>query len=550
MGPMPAMGPLVRPSMGPPVRLAVAHEPSTGLRAIGRGRSPVRRPHARSPGVKASHVSKTLALSLVRDGRLPLYRQVEAQVRAAIEDGRLRPDTRLPGIRSLAADLGVARVTVATAYEQLAADGYLVGRVGSGTRVAHDHPASSEWPRPRWTPAPGDARPAGPAPLPARSSAARAPAGRLPVVRFDLRPGAIVRAGVPGGFPTAAWESRLRAAWREIAGSEVEPVREPVASLRAALSGALDAARGTRSDARRVVVGRGPRVLIAALVAALDRERRSDRLPVLGFLPPCDPGWVETARRAGAATLAIDPARAPLHAAAGVVLVEDDRPALLRLGGPASPALQGGLGIGRVTLVGAIDPLIVPGTSLAWMIVPGSIAEAVAAEVEALDGTPDPLAALALADWIADGGLDRRCRRLRHALLERRAGVVAALREELGRAVEIEPQDHRPVVTVRLALAAPVRAALERAALRHGVAIAALDEEGRLLLGIAGLDGDQLVEAIRRVGRALDRLDPDLRAADRDGGADLASVVRQPERGRLGTFGRALAGRRGPAARP
>ena len=512
-------------------------------------------------------MSKTIALSLVRDGPFPLYRQVEAQVRAAIEDGRLPPGTRLPGIRSLAADHGVARVTIATAYEQLAADGYLIGRVGSGTRVAHDHPASGEWPRPRWTSTTGELRHAHPGESSVGSVPSRVERSRAAVARFDLRPDALDRVRIPGGFPTGAWESRLRAAWREIAERPADPAREPVAALRASLSAALDAARGTRSDARRVVVGHGSRVLVAALVAALDRERRSDRLPVLGFLPPADPGWVETARRAGAATLGIDPSRAPLHAAAGVVLVEDDRPALLRLGGPAQPAIQGSLGIGRVVLIGSIDPMVVPGTSLAWIVVPGSIAEEVAAEVEALDGTPDPLAALALADWIADGGLDRRCRRLRHALLERRAAAVSALRDELGEVAMIEPPDHRPVVAVRLAVRAHVRAGLERAALRQGVAIATPDDEGRLALGLATLEPAQLVDAIRRIGRAIDRLDPELRSADRGdpasnvdqerllagpfaGQAAPGPVLRQPERGRLETFGRVLAGRGGPAARP
>src|SRR5690348_9087275 len=65
-----------------------------------------------------------------------LTRQIYTQLRAAILDGRLRAGDRLPPSRDLARDLGVARLTVATAYEWLGAEGYVYGRVGAGTFVA------------------------------------------------------------------------------------------------------------------------------------------------------------------------------------------------------------------------------------------------------------------------------------------------------------------------------------------------------------------------------------------------------------------------------
>nr|SBO97636.1 Transcriptional regulator, GntR family domain / Aspartate aminotransferase [Nonomuraea gerenzanensis] len=57
-------------------------------------------------------------------------------LREAVRDGRLTAGTRLPPYRSLAADLGLARNTVADAYAELVAEGWLVARQGSGTRVA------------------------------------------------------------------------------------------------------------------------------------------------------------------------------------------------------------------------------------------------------------------------------------------------------------------------------------------------------------------------------------------------------------------------------
>src|SRR5271165_6464243 len=61
---------------------------------------------------------------------------LESALRGAVRDGRLRPGTRLPSSRVLAADLGVARNTVAEVYSQLVAEGWLTAQTGSGTSVA------------------------------------------------------------------------------------------------------------------------------------------------------------------------------------------------------------------------------------------------------------------------------------------------------------------------------------------------------------------------------------------------------------------------------
>ena len=77
-----------------------------------------------------------LLLSLDRcDGR-PLGHLLQDQLRAAVRDGRLRAGERLPSTRRLAEELGVSRGMVVACYEQLVAEGYLVGSAGSGTRVA------------------------------------------------------------------------------------------------------------------------------------------------------------------------------------------------------------------------------------------------------------------------------------------------------------------------------------------------------------------------------------------------------------------------------
>src|SRR6185437_11341459 len=70
------------------------------------------------------------------DPAAPRRAQLEAGLRESVRSGRLRPGVRLPSSRALGAELGVSRRLVVEAYEQLAAEGYLVAGRGSGTRVA------------------------------------------------------------------------------------------------------------------------------------------------------------------------------------------------------------------------------------------------------------------------------------------------------------------------------------------------------------------------------------------------------------------------------
>ncbi|WP_243866629.1 PLP-dependent aminotransferase family protein [Actinophytocola oryzae] len=69
-------------------------------------------------------------------GRGPLYVLLATRMRTLIDDGELPPGSRLPPDRVLASALAVGRTTVVAAYDQLAVEGRIVRRQGSGTRVA------------------------------------------------------------------------------------------------------------------------------------------------------------------------------------------------------------------------------------------------------------------------------------------------------------------------------------------------------------------------------------------------------------------------------
>lgn len=68
--------------------------------------------------------------ALIEPGSRTAREQLITALRDGIRSGRLSTDTRLPPSRTLAADLGLARNTVAEAYAELVAEGWLASRQG------------------------------------------------------------------------------------------------------------------------------------------------------------------------------------------------------------------------------------------------------------------------------------------------------------------------------------------------------------------------------------------------------------------------------------
>src|SRR5688572_19106046 len=75
-----------------------------------------------------------------RDSGASYYRQIYDGYRDAILSGRLRPGERLPSTRALATELGISRLPVVVAFEQLLHEGYVEGKGGSGTYVKDSIP--------------------------------------------------------------------------------------------------------------------------------------------------------------------------------------------------------------------------------------------------------------------------------------------------------------------------------------------------------------------------------------------------------------------------
>jgi GntR family transcriptional regulator/MocR family aminotransferase len=360
---------------------------------------------------------------------------LETALRDAVRTGRLVPGTRLPSSRALATDLGVARNTVAEAYGQLVAEGWLTAARGSSTRVA------------------------GRAAVPPDEPVAATEPPRTP--RYDLRPGS----PDVSGFPRSAW---LAAARRALLGAPSEafgygdPRGHP--ELRHALADYLSRARGVRASADRIVVcsgyaqglalvcqvlrARGAATL-AAEAYSLPGHRAAARAAGLKLtLMPVDAHGAVVHEAVAADAILCTPAHQfPLGAAlapprrtravewareSGGVVIEDDYDGEFRYDRQPVGAVQA-LAPEHVIYAGSASKSLAPAFRLGWLVLPAHLAGDVAAAKELADGQGARLDQLVLAEFISSGGYDRHVRRSRLAYRRRRDHLVAALHREVPR---------------------------------------------------------------------------------------------------------------------
>jgi GntR family transcriptional regulator / MocR family aminotransferase len=399
---------------------------------------------------------------------------LEATLRDAVRDGRLHAGARLPPSRALAADLGIARNSVAEAYGQLVAEGWLTARTGSGTWVAPHRLR----------------RPPGPAAGRAESA----------VPRYDLR------AGVPdlAAFPRRAWLAAARAALNA-APDHVLGYPDPrgLPPLRAALASYLARARGVSVTADRIVVCSGfahglaliCQVLQARGGTAVAVEQygpqahraivRAHGLRCLA-LPVDGDGAVPRALGRAAAAVLTPAHQFPLGVtlaprrrrdfiewatASGGLVIEDDYDGEFRYDRQPVGAMQA-LAPDHVVYAGTASKSLAPGLRLGWLAVPAPLLDEVVAAKEAAGAHASGLDQLTMARLLASGGYDRQIRHARLAYRRRRDRLAATvLRHAPG--VEVTGIAAGLHAVLRLA-AGGSEAGLVSGAAAHGLAVEGL----------------------------------------------------------------------------
>ncbi|MFE1233637.1 PLP-dependent aminotransferase family protein [Streptomyces sp. NPDC058745] len=398
-------------------------------------------------------------------------------LREAVRSGRLAPGVRLPPYRSLAADLGLARNTVADAYAELVAEGWLTSRQGSGTRVAARAASAEREPGS----SPGGPAADGPAPLP-----------------YDLVQGR----PDPARFPRAAWLASARRALTA-APHEVFGIGDPQGrvELRRALAGYLARVRGVRTTAERIVVcaGAAHALRLLARVAggtpwaveayglpfhrALLAEAGVRTVPVA-----VDEDGARVSRLPrGVGAVLLTPAHqfptgGPLHAErrsavvewarkTGGLVLEDDYDGEFRYDRGPVGALQD-LDPDRTVLIGSVSKSLSPALRIGWIVLPPALVPGVLAAKGEREPYTSATDQLTLADLVESGAYDRHVRLMRRHHRGRRDRLVAVLAARVPRvrvtgiAAGLHAVVELPPGTERAAVAA---------AARHGVAVEGLD---------------------------------------------------------------------------
>jgi GntR family transcriptional regulator/MocR family aminotransferase len=459
--------------------------------------------------------------------RDPLHRQLYEALRAAIVSGRLPAGSRLPSSRELAADAGVSRVTVAVAFDQLGAEGYVEARPGSGTYVCAGLPDDALHARRR-----GDgAR--------ARQTTATALAARIatppPPARITTEPmeaagTSAFRTGLPALdlFPVALWSRIVARRWRSVEGEEAErllgygyPLGYP--PLRRAIADYVTLSRGVRCEPSQVIVTSGAQQALDLAARVLLRPGETAWLEDPSYF-----GAREAFEAAGAGIInvpvdeegmdpaageALDPrARlayvSPSHqhplgvtmsmrrrlalldwaARAGAWVLEDDYDSEFRYVGRPLASLQG-LDVeriaaarapndgGRVLYAGTFSKTLFPSLRVGYLIVPPRLVDAFAVAKTATDRHTATFEQAVLTEFVEDGHFARHVRRMRLVYAARQATLLSAAETHLSRWIDLRPASAgmHLVGWLRDTLPSGVTdKALSEAALAQGVIVPAL----------------------------------------------------------------------------
>jgi GntR family transcriptional regulator / MocR family aminotransferase len=454
------------------------------------------------------------------------------ELRRAILDRRLPPGTRLPATRELAVQYGISRGTVVTVFEQLQAEGYLIGRVGAGTRINErlsQDLLKKQAPQPRVRKLPG----------PIRGLSTSRPA--LPFRPYEP---ALTE------FPVEIWARvagrRLRRASTSLlAGGDPRGY----APLREAIAAYLGSSRGVNCSADSVVIVSGVQQGLDLIARLLIKPGESVWVEDPGYF-----GAIAAFRRAGARIIPVPVDEAGLSVSqgeklgkrgraayltpahqfplgmampverriavlkwareTGAFLIEDDYDSEYRFDGRPMPALQGLDKAGSVIFLGSFNKVLFPSLRVGYLVSPPALLDPLLALRMGVDFHPPSLDQAILCDFMTEGHLGRHIRRMRDLYAVRLAALQHEARRHLSGLLDVSPIQ-AGLNTVGLLRNGILSRQAEAVAANHGIEALGLDRftlrrrdvEG-LLLGFAAFDERQIRRGIIALAGALEQSIP------------------------------------------
>jgi GntR family transcriptional regulator/MocR family aminotransferase len=488
---------------------------------------------------KRSSRDSIIPFAAIEAGARPLYAQIYDGYRAAILEGRLRAGQRIPSTRALARELGISRLPVLTAFEQLLHEGYLEGRTGSGTFVAssiHDMQHAT-------APGEGSARRGSPR----KRGVVVTPASRARVAPGEKAILGAFRVSLPAldHFPQKIW---ARLVTRHARGMSIEQMAygDPAGylPLRHAVADYLRTARAVTCDARQVLIVSGSQMALHLCARVLLKP--SD---TFCFEDPGYPGARAALSATGARLqsvpvdadgLIVQSMRAAKSAARAVYVtpshqyplgvsmnvsrrlellawarrhqawvIEDDYDSDYRYSSRPLGALQGMNGGTEVIYTGTFSKVLFPAMRIGYVVAPPSLVEKFIAQRLTLDLFPQTLDQLVLTDFLCEGHFSRHVRRMRAIYQGRRDTLVSEIEKYLGDVMTIVnadagmhltarlPQGFDDVEVVRLARARDI------SAIALSTCYAANNGEPGLVLGFGGVPEAQIIRGVQALSGVL-----------------------------------------------
>ncbi|WP_269935353.1 PLP-dependent aminotransferase family protein [Serratia liquefaciens] len=461
--------------------------------------------------------------SLRLDAQLadPLYRQIYLRIKDAIAQGSLPAGSRLPSVRGLASDLGVARATVESAYGQLIAEGFLQSRGQAGTYVS---PQLQN--------------------LPVRAALTTE---ALPAVAANpLHPSGATQ---PFQLGLPALDAFPRALWQRIVGRQLRtaplaalahPSTQGLPELRTAIVNYLQLSRGINCRPEQVFICAGYQALLDLVIGTLlktgDEVWLEDpgypvTLPLFraaGMQPvavPVDEQGMNIAVGVASALKARMAVLTPTHQSPlgvslslarrmallewaqqqGAWILEDDYDSEVRYHGRPLPPLKSLDRQGRVLYAGTFSKTLFPALRMAYLVVPLEQVDAFGRSSRLRDCGCPPLMQASVADFIHQGHFYRHLKRMRPLYRQRREWLAQALARQLAGYLTVSSQAGGIQLLARLTATGQDRH-LAQDAWQRGLSIQALSDwhiaspagDG-LLMGFANFT--QQSEAERAVAR-------------------------------------------------
>jgi GntR family transcriptional regulator / MocR family aminotransferase len=410
---------------------------------------------------------------LIRKSAEPLHQQLYRQIRDELVAGNFSNNSsRLPSTRTLAADLGVSRLTVNLAFDKLHAEGYLRSKIGSGTFVADPLPESFlSTRRPKI-----ERLPQSP---PRLSNRVRDLPDKRSGKEFDFG-----IAGPPGvtfvpavaaldEFPMEIWE-RLRAQVLARKGAHLLQYASSHgdADLRNAIATYLCDFRGARCQSDQIIVTAGTQQ--AMIISALALVNRGE----VAWIE--DPGFYQARRAFGFAGGTVVPrpvdregivigrpakGRSPkiiyvtpshqfplgmtMSLARRTALIEfarerdaylfeDDHNSEFRFTGPPLPCLQGLDNSGRVIYAGTMSKILYPSLRLGYILAPEPLIDPMIKIRAVMDQHSSAIDQATLARFLSEGFFLSHIKRMRKLYSDRREFFIEQFNRLLSKHFDLQ----------------------------------------------------------------------------------------------------------------